>query len=174
MVASYAIASVASDEKRFIALLNPQLVSVICLEIDETIIKFMCVLWLKKTIFGVMFSLKGNFKWDLKRYWFLRRCPSHTVWACQNHRKNTVPRCCASFFGCINKNQLNLTSKSDEPKTFFVGQKKNSHSWWFQPILTICSSNWSMKPQESGWKFKKYLSCHHLEKLWVLVFDFQL
>lgn len=44
MGASYAIASVASDEKRFIALLNPQLVSVICLEIDETIIKFMCVI----------------------------------------------------------------------------------------------------------------------------------
>lgn len=44
MVASYAIASVASNEKRFIALLNPQLVSVICLEIDETIIKFMCVI----------------------------------------------------------------------------------------------------------------------------------
>lgn len=124
MVASYAIASVASNEKRFIALLNPQLVSVICLEIDETIIKFMCVIWLKKTIFGVMFSLKGNFKWDLKRYWFLRRCPSHTVWACQNHRKNRVPRCCASFFGCINKNQLNLTSKSDEPKKKNCGQKK--------------------------------------------------
>ena len=25
-------------------------------------------------------------------------------------------------------------------------------------------SNWIMKPQGSGWKFKKYLSCHHLAR----------
>ena len=28
--------------------------------------------------------------------------------------------------------------------------------WWFQPIWKICSSNWIMKPQGSGWKFQKY------------------
>ena len=32
--------------------------------------------------------------------------------------------------------------------------------WWFQPIRKICSSNWIMKPQRSGMKIPKYLSCH--------------
>ncbi len=40
-------------------------------------------------------------------------------------------------------------------------------SWWFQPIWKKCSSNWIMKPQGSGWKFKKYLSCHHPGFYWI-------
>ena len=35
--------------------------------------------------------------------------------------------------------------------------------WWFftNPSPKICSSNWIMKPQGSGWTFQKCLSCHH-------------
>ena len=50
-------------------------------------------------------------------------------------------------------------------------QKKNWRSlswrfdfWWFQPIWKICSSKWVHLPQGSGWKFQKYLSCHHLDE----------
>ena len=35
-------------------------------------------------------------------------------------------------------------------------------SWWLNhPSEIICSSNWIMKPQFSGWFFRKYLSYHH-------------
>ena len=33
--------------------------------------------------------------------------------------------------------------------------------WWFQPIWTICSSNWIISPQNRD-ENKKHLSCHHL------------
>ena len=34
--------------------------------------------------------------------------------------------------------------------------------WWLnQPLWKICSSKWVHLPQFSGWKFKKYMSCHH-------------
>ena len=34
-------------------------------------------------------------------------------------------------------------------------KQKNKTSWWLnQPIWKICSSNWIMKPQGSGWKQK--------------------
>ena len=40
-------------------------------------------------------------------------------------------------------------------------------SWWFQPIWKICSSKWVHLPQFSGWKFQKYLSCHHPVTHWI-------
>ncbi len=36
-----------------------------------------------------------------------------------------------------------------------------SSSWWFQPLWKICWSKWVHLLQFSGWKFQKYLSCHH-------------
>ena len=45
--------------------------------------------------------------------------------------------------------------------------------WWFftNPIGKIWSSKWVHLPQFSGWKFQKYLSCHHLgfkeQKTWI-------
>ena len=47
-------------------------------------------------------------------------------------------------------------------------------SWWFSfnPFETYAPQIWSF-PQGSGWKFKKYLSCHHLDlqdfAAWTLV-----
>ena len=42
-------------------------------------------------------------------------------------------------------------------------------SWWLNhPLQKICSSKWAHLPQVSGWKFQKYLSCHHLDKIHTL------
>ena len=37
-------------------------------------------------------------------------------------------------------------------------------SWWFQPIWKILVKLDHL-PQFSGWKFQKYLSCHHLDNM---------
>ena len=43
------------------------------------------------------------------------------------------------------------------------GGPLGSHdSWWLnQPLWKICSSKWVHLSQFLGWKFQKYLSCHH-------------
>ena len=59
----------------------------------------------------------------------------------------------------------NITSKVK--KTHRSGET----SWLLNhPIWKICSSKWVHLPQFSGWKFQKYLSCHHPEKGWKKVF----
>ena len=59
----------------------------------------------------------------------------------------------------------NWTLPSVENKTLNALALNHKTSWWLnQPIWKICSSNWIMKPQLSGWKFNKYLKFHHQKK----------
>ncbi len=58
--------------------------------------------------------------------------------------------------------------ESPEWKSWIRGIGRHFHSknlarWWFFPthLKNMRKSNWIMKPQGSGWKFQKSLSCHH-------------
>ena len=49
------------------------------------------------------------------------------------------------------------------PASHFRSQQWNTGWWLNQPIWKICSSNFGwFPPIFPGWKFSKYLSCHHL------------
>ena len=55
------------------------------------------------------------------------------------------------------------------PLQGMISHISSTSGWWLnQPLWKICSSKWVHLPQGSGWKFQKYLSCHHLDKRFVL------
>ncbi len=64
---------------------------------------------------------------------------------------------------CLRPAQLGFV-KGDFWKGWILQLEKGWFTtWWLnQPIWKIWSSKWVHLPQVSWWKFKKYLSCHHL------------
>ena len=78
---------------------------------------------------------------------------------------NRSPRSSSTIKLAIFTNPENFKAASEAPLTNIARNISILYtSWWLNqnPSEKICSSKWeSNLPQGSGWKFQKYLSCHH-------------